>query len=467
MLIDLLKSLSETEILRFEEFLSSPYFNKAVYLKNYFLKLKDLHPHFQNFEDEKIAIFKSLYNKEYNDTTVRKLNSELLKLAEEFISINLFRSKSILKNSLLLEELDKRKNDKLFQKRLSETYSLVENFSLKNEKYFKEMGVLNDAEILFHSMRDRRKGFSKYYTSIENLDKAYIIQKLKKIIILITEDRHFAKILKDRKEIESFIKLIQKNPYFEFPVIQILTNVIMINWEANEKYFHALKQLLSRYKNEISIDELEWAYFAMMNFIVFQVNKGKKEFAKEELELYRNIISDNLLLYNDTLESVLFKNIISCAVDVGDLKFAEDFKDEYSRYILTDDKKDIVEYCNANINYAKKQYSTALETLSKINFTDVNQKFSLRNLTLKIYYESEMYEQAILTIESYKQNLKREKTLPEGIKKLYSSFINLYQKILKLKLTPGKYEAQALLKTILKTETIAKNWLLEQVSYLI
>lgn len=468
MLIEILKSFTNQEIENFGDFLGSPYFNKAKYIKNYFDKLKELYPDFESYDNHKTEIFHSLYpDREYNDATVRKLQSELLKLAEEFISITLFKNKEQLRYSLLLEELDKRKIDKLFKKRLEQSYARLQESGFDNEKYFKDMCTLNDAEILFHSMRDRRKGFAKYYTSIENLDKAYIIQKLKKIIILITEDIHFARILKDKKEIENFIKLIQKNEFFEFPLIQILYNIVMLNWERSESYFDSLKKLIKLNKTKISIEELEWAYFAMMNYCVVQVNKGRKEFAKEELEIYRNIIQDNLLLYNNTLESGFYKNIISCAVEAGNLKFAEEFKDEYIKYIFTDDKNDILAFCNANIAFAKREYAKALEILARINFSDVNQKFSLRNLSLKIFYESEMYEQALAGVDSYKQNLKREKTLPLEIIKLYNNFIILYKKLLKLKITPAKDESYLLMKSIKKTETIAKTWLTEQIQVLV
>jgi len=447
----------------FRDFIYSPYFNKAVYVRNYFDKLKSFYPEFENYEKNKEAIFKSIYpDREYLDSTIRKLQSELLKLAEEFIIVSSLKNKEIFKSNLLLEELDKRKIDNLFLKKLNHAYISIEESEQKNERYFKSLHNLNNTEILFHSMRDRRKGFAKYYETIENLDKFYIIQKLKKITIIIGENRLYAKVFEDKKEIESFIKLIQKNKFFDFPVIQIFFNILMINWKGDREYYNNLKKLITVYKTEISREELEAIYLAMVNYCVVQSNVGNKEFTNEELDIYKRIIEDDFLLYNDTLESIIYKNIISCAVEAGDFDFASEFKNKYSKYILTNDKNDIVAYCEANIAYAGKNYSAAMEFLAKINFSEVNQKFSLRNLSLKIFYESEMYEQAISGIESYKQNLKRENTLPHEILKLYSTFIVFYKKLLKIKLYGNKDDARLLNKHIKKTDTMAKAWLLKQ-----
>lgn len=73
-----------------------------------------------------------------------------------------------------------------------------------------------------------------------------------------------------------------------------------------------------------------------------------------------------------------------------------------------------------------------------------------------------MFEQALSAIDSYNQNLKREKTLPENVIRLYRSFSILYKKLLILKMSPEKVDLQILISRIKKTDTIAKAWLLKE-----
>lgn len=456
------QSFSDEEHIRFEDFINSPFFNKAVYVKNYYQRLREMCPGFKNIDEKKPDIFKSLYpERAYNDSTVRKLNSELLKLAEEFLITISLKDKTYLRNNTLLKELDKRKADNLFDKRLNYSYKLLEREDSQNEEYFIELHELNNTEIFFHSLRDGKKNFSKYHQSIENLDKFYIIQKLKRLTILTRVDKMYAKVIKDKKEISSFIKLVQKSSFFPLPVVQIIFNILMLNWIESEEYFYNLKKLVPLYKNKISRQELESAYIAMLNYCVAKANMGSYQFIEHELQIYKYLIEDNFLLVDNRLQAVMYKNIVFCALDAGDLKFAEDFKEEYSKYLFIPEKVHLIEFCNANIAYAKKEYAKALQTMAKINFSNVLQRFSLRNLYLKIFYENEMHEQAFLNLDSYYHTLKREKTLPADVLKLYTTFLSLYKKLLKLKLSPNKSEAFLLAGSIKRSDTVAKSWLIK------
>jgi hypothetical protein len=74
-----------------------------------------------------------------------------------------------------------------------------------------------------------------------------------------------------------------------------------------------------------------------------------------------------------------------------------------------------------------------------------------------------MYEQAFLHLDSYRQTLKREKTLPAEIINLYLTFVSLYQKLIKIRLSPiKKNDARMLANEIKKSSTVVKNWLIQK-----
>jgi hypothetical protein len=464
----LLKTFEREEIEQFKNFISSDFFNKAGYLTNYFQKLIEYHPDFEDYEKNKIKIFHELYpGREYNDATIRKINSELLKLAEDFLTIQALKKDSFLKRNLLLSELDSRKIDNLFNRRIDEAYDKVKPIGDLNQKYYNELYKLNSIEILYHSVRNRTKGFDKYYELIDNMNINFLAGKLKKYTMLISDSYFHLKYIRDKNEIERFLREIVKSSFFNIPLIKILYYVLLIYWEPGIDTFNKLKKVTSEYKSLLPIEELEWIYFSLLNFSIIQINMGNSDFIKEELEIYKNLFDFNLIVYNNQIETVLYKNIISSAVEAGDIKFAEEFKEEYKKYIFTPDKKDIVNYCEANIAYAKKNYFEALEILAKVNFSEVNQKFSLRNLSLKILYDSEMFEEALSAADSYKQNIKREKKLPQDLIKLYGNFIQAYKMLIKIKLSCDKSEAGLLLQKIKKNESTAKSWLINRCAQLV
>src|SRR5258708_7115628 len=95
-LISLLSGLSEAELARFGEFLQSPYFNKTQYISNFYKEFKaQLFPAGNGEKtsagrigNNRKEIFAKLYpGKKYNDSTFRKISSNLLKFLENFLYI--------------------------------------------------------------------------------------------------------------------------------------------------------------------------------------------------------------------------------------------------------------------------------------------------------------------------------------------------------------------------------------------
>src|SRR5258706_13118819 len=93
-LVNLLKSFSAYEMNSFGKFVVSPFFNKNKKVISLFNILGKNHPGFNcaGLEKEKVyrAIIKS---KKYDDVKMRHITYELLKLAEEFIGISVYRKK--------------------------------------------------------------------------------------------------------------------------------------------------------------------------------------------------------------------------------------------------------------------------------------------------------------------------------------------------------------------------------------
>lgn len=460
-LFKIISTFSGKEMTSFEEFINSPLYNNADYVTKYYLKIKNYHPDFKDLKPE--IIFKALYpDRKFSDSTIRRLNTELLKLAEKFLVITSLEKNKFLKENILLEELDKRNADTHFSKRLKRMQEEIEKETITGEKYYRQINDLNETEIVFLSKRDRKKAFDKYLSTIEAYDRSYTIQKLKKLISLSLEARIYSWISSDEKKAISYAKSVSQNNYFNLPVIRLLCVILLFSIEMHEKYFYELMEMLAGHKKEISKDELEIGYFLLLNFCTIEHNKGVNSYKNAELQIYKDMIIDDILLSNNILESIVYKNVISCALDAGDHEFASEFLEEYKKYLTDSEKDNIVSYCRANIAYSKKEYDEALSVLAKINFQDENQKLSLRVFNLKIFYERNMYEQAIAAIDAFKHTLKRKTPVSKSTIDLYLQFIIFYERMVKLKLKPDKVNAGLLKKEIKISDVISKNWLIRE-----
>lgn len=457
----ILSSFSEKDMKAFEEFIKFPLFNNAAYVRNYFLHISKYHPFFKNLKAENI--FNEVYpGKKFSDPTIRRLNSELLKLAERFIIMNAVNERKFLRERILLEELDQRKADTHFTKKMAAARLHLEN-DQKGESYYRELYELNETEFIFHSTRDQKKGVEQYFNSLEVFDKYHAVQKLKKLIAITLQAQLFTGVDYDRKKVEDYVRYVRDNKFFSLPIIELLSYILFLSLEMNEKYYFELKRLIAVHKKIISEDELEFAYILMLNFCTFEHNKGKGNYVSDELAIYKDLIDADLLVVSNTLEGILFKNIISCALEARDIKFAEKFLEDFKKYLTSADKESIISYCRANISYAKKDYVTALEILSRINFKDENQKLSLRTFNLRIFYEQNMDEPAFAAVDAFRHTLKRETGIGKKSIALYITFLNFYERMLKLKTKPDKFAAGILKKELVKTETISKNWLMRMI----
>src|SRR2546426_7485652 len=102
-LINVLKTFSGEEIKEFRKFVESPYFNMSELALKLYDELAKFHPSF----DHSVLTKESLYDKlgtgnAYNDSTMRNLLADLVRLAEKFLKQQNFEKTEYGNNLYLL-----------------------------------------------------------------------------------------------------------------------------------------------------------------------------------------------------------------------------------------------------------------------------------------------------------------------------------------------------------------------------
>ena len=154
-LIQILKTFTKEEIKEFEKFVASPYFSRGRNLKPLFKILRTSHPHFNNPIFTYESIFKSLYPEEKNnklraENVLRVLSSELVKLAEEFLTYEQMKSNKLRMRNILLEVYINKKLNKQFVKLYSETQNdLARLMDGAKTKHFSDLYILKMMEVIY------------------------------------------------------------------------------------------------------------------------------------------------------------------------------------------------------------------------------------------------------------------------------------------------------------------------------
>lgn len=119
-LLEILRTFSKQELIKFEDFIRSPYFNKNENVLKLFLVIKKYAPAFNDPDLNKEIVWKSLFpGMKYNYGKMKNVIHDLNQLAEKFIRLEHAERNEIRKDYQLLEVLFERNILNLLKRKFS------------------------------------------------------------------------------------------------------------------------------------------------------------------------------------------------------------------------------------------------------------------------------------------------------------------------------------------------------------
>lgn len=475
-----LQSLSKAEILRFKDYVASPFFNKHKETGQFLNTLLKLQEEAQdNSAPEKEAIFKALFPnaKTFEARKISDLSYNLLCLLEDFLSAQKFYSNYTLQKVHLLAEAQERKLEKTAHAILQEI-----------EKYT-ETSTLQDADFHYHSFlsfseRDKyfsSKGRIKQDDSLQKkadaLDAFYIATKLKDGCEMLNR-RNILQIQYNYNLLEEIKIHVSNNwqKYAQKPAITIYYNILLMLQEPqNEDHFREVRALLQQFYHCFSRQEMRDGYNYVQNYCIRRINAGEPRFLSELFEIYKDLLSSNLILQDKFITQWDYKNITSIGLRLKEYDWVFNFIYQYKEKISPEQRLNAFTYNLANYYYETKNYKKAIKQLQSVDFTEVYYTLDARAMLLKIYFEMEEEEAFYSLISAFKIYLHRNKLVSEQNILIYNNLIKFSNKVFKLKLKPDYLRGKAFEKDVLalktkisETKSIANlPWLMEKVDELL
>lgn len=481
--IDILKALSPEEFKEFGKFVRSPYFNENGKLVELYGLLKKYYPEFSNRNFSKENLYVKLFaGRAYNDGTMRKLLSGMQSVAEEYLTHSHFGGKNLFQRKLaLLYQLDEKKLDRLFEINLNElndVYKKLENFE---DDYFKDNFELEVARINFDVGRGRGIKDERLLSDLLKC-ATYMICYCLITVLKLNQDLFATRISYDfdyRNTIaysfieslgpEKFISSIKKYAPEFYPVMAIYFNRFMIAAKLDEgdSYYWNLKELVMKNLEKFT-------RFEKYNLMLFlenscaEKNYSGKDFTRELHNIHKMMLSTGLFVSQDLdyLPLLRFMNMIKNALLINEFVWTEEFISKYLNRLTKEFRNNMYHYAFALLNFRRGQFDEALENISMVKFEVYTMKFDAWALKLKSEFELNYYEEAFYSIDSYRHSLRNDTTSPEWMKARFSSFMNYFHKILKIKSDGEKVpdiEKEIFRDEISKSgELLEKEWLLEK-----
>ena len=95
-LLEILRTFSKQELIKFEDFVMSPYFNKKENVLKLFLEIKKYAPEFSSDNLEKEKVWKNMFpEKEYNYGIMKNFIHDLTGLSEKFILLEQYSGETL------------------------------------------------------------------------------------------------------------------------------------------------------------------------------------------------------------------------------------------------------------------------------------------------------------------------------------------------------------------------------------
>lgn len=479
--IEILKTFSSAELKSFRLYVNSPVHNTNKNVRKILEIIKRHHPLFDSQVLVKENLFRKLYpQKTYNDIVMRVLISDMLRLCEEFLSYREYKKDYISEKKYLLQELMQRKLNTLLNSHIREAECYLERNGNINLLYFLNKSYIEQAKVDSFITADRQeKSTQSVVRQGEFLTDFFIVNGLN----LIHEQIEHKEVLNKKEklsvleiffacfDIEGFIGKLRENQYDYLHIIEIYYLIYRFNndFQDDITYFK-LKKLIKENLYRFDNKEKYNLMLALESCAISRIGQENKDPQKELREVYEMMLKKKIFLSSGRkiMQVNLFRNIFLNALIVKKYKEAEKFTGEYSKYLLPDQRTDMMNYAAALLSYERRNFIDALTHIAKVNYSFFVFKYDAKVLMLKIYYELKDFEPALTMIDSFSHFLTKNRIVTDAYKKQFMGFLKYLRYLIKLNLREGRTGECIRLEQAAKKEgyVINKKWILDKIDEL-
>jgi len=456
----------------FKKFLLSPYFNKNKSL----IALHDIYTNYSEkqleLEDKKTIWNSILENKNYNDSKFRKLNSDLLKLFEQFIRIEAFEADKKTRLTVELKAINNRNLDILY----NSTKAKIDRYKKYNiDKSADHYYYLYETEKTKFELKtdierkNKKTDFTKEFNISNisiNLDIFYLSEKLKYISTTLSWSKLY-KIKIEPFDISPIKKIISDKKEI-IPPIALYYQIYLTLTEPEElRHFLILRKLIHKYLDVFPPKEQRYILDSAVSYGVGKVNSGFLELQKPTLDLYKEALEFEGFYDAGFLSPTSFRNIVFFALRTKEFDWAESFVNTYGERLKEEQRENAKTFNLARIAFYKKEFNQVIQLLQLVEYDDVFYNLVSRTFLLASYYELEEYDSLEALINSTNVYLRRDKGISESSKRNYLNQNRFLKRIMNVNQN-DKSAIEKLKRQLSDTKGVAsKPWLVEKINELL
>lgn len=433
-LLRLLPHLTRKEMTRFKEFAFSPYHNKHKGVRALVEILSASYPKYDEKVYKRELLYQSLFPKQAFDLPkLALIFTYTLRLLERFIQVEIVMKKSDLTNtSSILQFMRERNVSFYLEKKWKENFKGVNNeLSIHQLSWLTEMDSsslsLGRFEVDF---LERKQLF---------LDATYVKEKLKDACELLLRSKYLKRSFETSSILEITLAEVEENneKYSPFPSINLYNKCFHLLSKSEAGLYLDVFNQVKKSATVLSKDDLKGMYSYLQNFCIAQINLGNEPFLRHLFDIYLSQLERDLLMDEGRLPEWHYKNIVTTGLRLNENDWVRNFLEEYKSRLPPEVAANAYDYNLAAYYYHLKRLPDVLQLLVQVEYTDVRYNLDAKSLLLRTYFDLEEEDALMALCDSFRQYLKRNKSLTEFQKKGYVNLIRFTRRLFKLKANQG------------------------------
>lgn len=470
-LLSLLATFSRLSLSRFRKFLLSPYHNENPALTELFDLIDEqwraMGPDaFNSKQLSKPVVWKKLFGAEpYKDAILRRLASELLHLAYQFLYSETCRETAMEEKLALLRQFKAPSMDKHFRGLLRQAQALQESATPHSSTAYLHAYYLEQAQ---HQQLEAQGGSLPHFHHLEQadaqLDHFYYAQKLKHYCDALG----YENFLSRKPEIAlpaGFMDQLEQSGLLEAPLLRAYYLVAqMLAQPQGEGYFQELKQLFFSRHAGFAPEDCHTLVIHLKNYCIHKkINAGVSEYFAELFDIFKRAMDAGLLLKDGRLDPQDYKNIITVALFVQAFDWVESFIQDYTSHLPEDNQGNALAYNLAKVYFHQGQYEKVIAQLREVEYQSLVYALGSKLMLLKTYFELGEYLALDSLIESFRIYLRRKGEISRQVRQQYMNVLRFVKKLSNL--APHDRQGLAKIKeeALACEELAAKKWILEKI----
>ncbi|MEL6720045.1 MAG: hypothetical protein AAFP82_15135 [Bacteroidota bacterium] len=433
---------------RFREFVASPYFNKHKDVITLVQYLDKIYPDFNEKNCDRHKIHPVVFGQQtYQQSQLAIIFTYTKRLLEQFLVIEKQRNLELSQHVFLLQQLRKKERHTIYEKQLQNTQKWLNNSDIQDADFqYASYRVAKETDQYYEQLREYKSDDSLQQKQ-NFLDRFYLSEKLRDACEILVRQSTL-QVSYSSRLLDVLLEEVEQNwsYYQQIPSIAIYYEIYqMLQKKTLTAYQQALENVSSN-AHHFKRSEQQSIYQYLQNFCSTQINKGQSNYLRALFNLTRLQLESDLLFEQNHLPEWHYKNLVTVGLRLGEQVWVKDFIEDYKTQLHPDHQAHAYAFNLATFHYYQKEYDQVLSLLRYLDISDVRYNISAKSMLLCTYYELDETEALLALSESFKQYLKRQKTVSTDYRKGIENLVRYTRKLTLLR-AKMEYEKKEKLKT--------------------